>query len=396
MKKYFIFIVGAFFVLSFLAAPRSALAKLDPAIKKYQEEMKKKYQEQDKQERDKRMADKNRKLRPYHTLEELYAQMDEIAKNYPQLVKIESYGKSLEGRDLRVMKISTGPGAKTEILFSGNIHAQELAGAEFCMALIRKLTEGYQDDCNIKYLLDNADVYVIPSLNPDGNYKASLEQAKVGFTGFVRKNKNAIDLNRNFPYPADAPKKLNDSAGSNKKWMTSYRGKDPLSEPETKDLIAFIERHKFIISQNYHTTGGLIMYPPGTYPDKTPDDELFVKIANEYRDLQFDKYKVVPEIDLYPTIGALDDYIYHRLGVLAFSIEIGNRAETRALIARNGTWSPIFWTYNVYYLDMENQNLMPGALNMINWAIRLYKQPGQIKWKPEPPWKGEPENKSTL
>lgn len=392
MKRSAILITGVCLALAFFS-PRSAFAKLDPEIKKYQEEMKKKQKEQEKQDREKRMADKNRRLRPYHTLEELYAQMDEIAKNYPQLVTVESYGKSLEGRELRVLKISTGPGAKPEILFSGNIHAQELAGAEFCMALVRKLTDGYRDDLNVKYLLDNADVYVIPSLNPDGNHKAALQQAKTGFTGFVRKNKNSIDLNRNFPYPEDAPDRLNDSAGSKRKWMTSYRGKQPLTEPESKALAEFIERRKFVISQNYHTTGGMIMFPPGTYPGKTPDNDLFEKIAKEYQDLQFDKYKVYPEIDLYPTIGALDDYIYHRLGVLAFTIEIGNRAATRALIARNGTWSPVFWTYNVYYLDAENQNLMPGALNMIQWAIKLYKQPGQVKWKPEKPWKGEPENK---
>jgi carboxypeptidase T len=383
-------LLGALVFAALLTAPGIASAKLDPAVKKYQDELKKKNREQAKKERDERMADKNRRLRPYHTQEELYAQMDELAKNYPQLVSIDSYGKSLGDRDLRVLKISTGPGDKPEILFSGNIHAQELAGAEFCMALVRKLTDGYLKDRNIKYLLDRADIYVIPSLNPDGNFKAAEEQAKYGFTGFVRKNQHAIDLNRNFPYPEDATKRLNDSAGSDKKWMTSYRGKDPLSEPETKDLIAFIEKHKFVISQNYHTTGGLIMYPPGTFPDQTPDDALFKKIANEYQALQFDKYKVEPEIDLYPTIGALDDYIYHRLGVLAFTIEIGNRAGTRMLIPRNGAWSPVFWSYNVYYLDQENQNLMPGALNMIDWAIKLHDTPGQIKWKPEKAWKGEP------
>jgi len=392
MKKKTFIAAVLIFVLAALMTPSIASARLDPAIRKYEKEQKKKAHEEQRKEREKRLLDKNRRLRPYHTLEELYAEMDELAKNYPALVKLEVYGKSGEGRELRALKISSGPGDKAEILFSGNIHAQELAGAEFCMALIRKLVLGYGKDCQLTALLDQADVWVIPSLNPDGNFKASKRQAQIGATGFVRKNKNRIDLNRNFPYPADAPKRLNDSAGSDKVWMTCYRGKLPLSETETRDFIAFLEKHKFIISQNYHTTGGFIMYPPGTFPERTADDPLFEKIAKEYQSLMFDQYKVFPEIDLYPTIGAMDDYIYHRYGILGFAIEVGKRAGTRMLVSHNGTISPVFWTYNVYRLDTENANLMPGALNMVKWAIELKKHPELLKWKPEAPdWEGEPQ-----
>jgi predicted deacylase len=391
MKKILTAAIGVCFVFAGIISPRSANAKLDREIRKYEKQVAKKQKEEEKAEAAKRRADPNRRLRPYHTTDELYAEMDQIAKDHPTLVKIEEYGKSVEGRPLRAMKIFSGPGDKAEILFSGNIHAQELAGAEFCMALVRKLVEGYGKDCQVSALLDGADVWVIPSLNPDGNFKASREEARQGATGFVRKNKHDIDLNRNFPYPKDAPARLNFSAGSDKKWMTSYRGKEPLSEPESKAIISFIEQHKFIVSQNYHTTGGFIMFPPGTFPARTADDALYEKIAKEYQSLQFDKYKVFPEIDLYPTIGSLDDYIYHRYGILAFTIEIGKRAATRMWIARDGTFSPIFWAYNVYYLDAEEANLMPGALNMIKWAIDLHKHPEMIKWKAEAPdWKSEP------
>ena len=392
MKKVLGIVLAGFFLLGIGLVPEKSSARLDPEIKKYQKELKKKRKEEKKKERQARRKDKNRRLRPYHTLEELYAQMDELAQKYPELVEIQVYGKSVEGRELRAVKISTGAGNKPEILFSANIHAQELAGAEFCMALLKKLLENYGSDCYITYLLDNTDVYVIPVLNPDGNYKASRMQAKYGITGFIRKNKNKIDLNRNFPYPPDAPDRLKDSAGSKHKWMPTYRGPKPLSEPESKALIKFIEKHNFIISMNYHTTGGMIMYPPGTFPDRTPDDELFEKMAKEYQALQFDKYKVHPEIDLYPTIGALDDYIYHRYGILPLTIEIGKRATQRALIPRNHTISPIFWTYNVYYLEREIANLMPGALNLIKWAIKLHQNPQMIKWKPpKEKWYGEPE-----
>lgn len=213
MKKIWTLAIGVAFVLAAMVFPQPASAKLDKEIRKYEKQVAKKQKEEAKAEAEKRRADPNRRLRPYHTMDEIYAEMDQIAKDHPQLVRIEEYGKSVQGRPLRAMQISSGPGDKAEILFSGNIHAQELAGAEFCMALIRKLVDGYGKDCQATSLLDNANVWVIPSLNPDGNFKASREQAKEGETGFVRKNKDDVDLNRNFPFPKDAPARLNFSAG---------------------------------------------------------------------------------------------------------------------------------------------------------------------------------------
>jgi len=387
-----LFSLGIFFFLVFPVD-----AKLDPEIKKYQKQVKQREKREKQAEREKRQADENRNLRPYHTLEEIYERMEELRENYPNLLSIESYGKSVENRELKAVHISAGGKGKAEVLFSANIHAQELAGAEFCLALIKKLVEGYGKDCYITSLLNQADVYVIPVLNPDGNFKATNLQAKNGITGFIRKNAHRVDLNRNYPYPESAPKRLKDSAGSKHKWMVSYRGPEALSEPESQALIKFIEQHRFIISMNYHTTGGMIMFPPATFPERTADDELLVKMAKEYQELQFDKYKVHPEIDLYPTIGSLDDYLYHRYGILPLTIEIGKNPIKRALIPRNGSWSPVFWSYNVYKLEQETANLMPGAINLIKWAIYLKEHPELIKWKPEDQlWKGETEKGSPI
>ena len=120
-------------------------------------------------------------------------------------------------------------------------------------------------------------------------------------------------------------------------------------------------------------------------------------MAKEYQELQFDKYRVQPEIDLYPTIGSLDDYLYHRYGILPLTIEIGKNPIKRAFEIRNGTLSPVFWAYNVYELDREIANLMPGALNLIKWAGYLKQHPELIKWEPEESlWKGEPEKKKPI
>jgi predicted deacylase len=365
-------------------AGRAPAKREDPAVKKYLKEVKQRQQAKDRAEKQQRRRDPDRRLRPYLTLDEIYAEMDKIAAAHPGTVSVEEIGKSREGRPLRVVRFTTGSAGKAEVLYLGNIHAQELAGGMVCLAIIRYLAEGLGQDCYVDNLLKDADIYVLPVENPDRMVKATGEQARFGLTGFIRKNADQVDLNRNFPYPADAPGRLKASAGSHRKISTAYRGPAPLSEPESRVVNDFIGRRHFVAVHSYHTSGGLIMYPPGTFPERTADDALFQQIAQGYQDLQFDKYKVEPEIDLYPTIGALDDYLYHHYGILATTVEIG---KTSQLFHR----LTIFWLYNVYELDREiADNLLP-ALSVTEQAIKVHQNPELLKWQPPTEkWVGEP------
>ncbi len=374
--------------------PLAGLAKdkYDEDIVEFQKELKRQREEEKKQERKERRADPQRRLRPYQTLEEINDELDNLAEEHADIMSIAEYGRSLEDRPLRAVRIFTGGGPKPEILYSGNIHAQELAAGQICMGIIRELVGGYGEDCRVTRLVDGADIYVIPVLNPDNMEKASRIQSKYGIVGFVRKNKNKVDLNRNFPYPPEAPDRLKDSAGSPKRHSGTHRGAEPFSEPETRYFDEFVAKHDFIISMNYHTSGGLIMYPPGTFPEEeVPDEELMREMCLEYQVLQFDPYEVHREFHLYPTLGSMNEYLYHHYGILALIVEVGNDMQKKALIPRNGSMSPVFWMYNVYYLDREIANNVPGAINLIDWAIRLHEDPSMIKWEqPEDIWFGEP------
>jgi predicted deacylase len=374
-----------------LARPAFSAREYSPEIKKYLKEVKEKKKQEAKQEREAKKADPFRRLRPYQTLDEIYAELDKLVAEHPDILSGGTYGKSVDGRDLRWVRLNTGKGERPEILVSGNIHAQELAGGQMVMALLHALVDEYGQDCDITRLADGADIYFIPVLNPDGMAKASEQQARYGVTGFVRKNADKVDLNRNFPYPPDGPDNLKDEAGSPKKRSQTHRGPMPLSEPETASLIRFIDQHHFLLSLNYHTSGGLILYSPGTYPEPFPDTETMREIALAYQSRQFDKYRVEPAIDLYPTLGDLDDYLYHHYGILAFTVEVGKNTQDQVLSAINGSISPIFWAYNVYRLDQEKANNVPAALEMIRTALKLCQEPELIKWQPpKEQWVGEP------
>jgi len=392
------FAIGALASLFILGVSSEAIAakKNSPEINEYLKNAEKQREEEAKKAKQQRKDDPYRKLRPYDTLGEIYAHLDTVVAENPDMFSGGTYGKSVEGRDLRYLKMSTGDGDKPEILITGNIHAQELAGGQMVIALIDYFAEECEDSLDCQRRAENADIYFIPVMNPDGMAKTARIQSKWGITGFIRKNTGGVDLNRNFPYPAEAPDKIKDSAGSPKKRSQTHRGPEPLSEPEAKNFIKFVDQHDFILSINYHTSGGLILYSPGTYPDPEPDTELMKELGKAYQEEQFDPYDVRPGIELYPTIGALDDYLYHHYGILSFTIEVGKDNQDHSMNINSGTWSPIFWMYNVDELEREKANNVPGALAMVDEAIQLYRDPARIKWEPpdvlwvdEPPLSGD-------
>ncbi len=375
------------------AAPAQIRTAKDPAVKKYLKDYGREEKEQKKEERKARREDPHRFLRPYFSLEEIYAAMDKAREDFPDLVRVIDYGQSVEGRPLRMIEISKGPGDKAKVLYSANIHGNEMAGNMICLALMDYFLEESQKDRDVEYLLQRLNVYIIPVLNPDGMARTVRQQSGVGtLYSITRKNANGVDLNRNYPYPAEALDRLRDSAGSSHKWSVNYRGPGPLSEPESRAIDALFAEHKFTLHCNWHTTGGLVMSPPATLPEPLPDDELHDALRKAYRDAMFDKYKQHTELQFYPTIGSLDDYLYHRYGALCITMEVGKKPVRRALLGcHNGTCSPLFWASNVYCLEREIANNLPGAIELAWRALAIHEDPAARKWTPpESVWVGEP------
>ncbi len=105
-----------------------------------------------------------------------YPEVVELCRNlqagWPELVKLEFIGKSIEGRDLPLLTIhnpKTGPAArKCAMWIDGNVHGNEVQGAEAALYAVWYLLEGYGDIEQAKRLLDERVFYVLPMQNPDG------------------------------------------------------------------------------------------------------------------------------------------------------------------------------------------------------------------------------------
>jgi hypothetical protein len=94
-----------------------------------------------------------------------------IAAAYPDLVKIESLGKSFLGKDIWGLTITNfkvgNANKKPGIYIDGNIHSNEIQGAEFTLYTAWYLTESFADTKFVQELLADKVFYLVPTINPD-------------------------------------------------------------------------------------------------------------------------------------------------------------------------------------------------------------------------------------
>ena len=85
----------------------------------------------------------------WHNYEELTKELKSLEQRYSDYLTLYSLSeKSVEGRDLWVMKISTDNGTRSDlkpmIKYVANIHGNEPTGRELCLALIEYLVDSYK------------------------------------------------------------------------------------------------------------------------------------------------------------------------------------------------------------------------------------------------------------
>jgi hypothetical protein len=108
----------------------------------------------------------------YYRFADLERILREYAREHPGLVRMESIGKSYEGRDLWVLAVTnreTGCAEdKPALWVDGNIHANEVSGSSACLYLLHTLVAQYGRDPDITRCLDTRAFYVCPRVGPDG------------------------------------------------------------------------------------------------------------------------------------------------------------------------------------------------------------------------------------
>ncbi|MCU1715721.1 M14-type cytosolic carboxypeptidase [Pseudomonas sp. 5P_3.1_Bac2] len=92
-------------------------------------------------------------------------------------------GKSIEGRDIELLRISRNAQAQRKIWITAQQHPGEHMAEWFMQGLLERLQ--LEGDDELHALLEQADFYLVPNMNPDG-----------AFHGHLRTNMAGQDLNR--------------------------------------------------------------------------------------------------------------------------------------------------------------------------------------------------------
>ena len=104
--------------------------------------------------------------------DELTDLLHAFAAARPDLVRVDSIGKSYEGRDIwcaTVTNFAMGPDSEKPAFYAeGNIHATEVSPTTACTYLLQRLVTLYGTDETITRALDTRVFYLLPRVNPDG------------------------------------------------------------------------------------------------------------------------------------------------------------------------------------------------------------------------------------
>ncbi|TVR42115.1 MAG: peptidase M14 [Bacteroidia bacterium] len=108
----------------------------------------------------------------YYTNEGLLEIYEQLVAAFPELITLESIGKSYDDRDLWLLTVTNKNNKphdeKPGFWIDGNIHANEIQTAEVSVYTAWYLAEKYGNNSFITDLLDDNVFYILPVMNPDG------------------------------------------------------------------------------------------------------------------------------------------------------------------------------------------------------------------------------------
>jgi len=283
----------------------------------------------------------------YHTYATLTTDMAQVASDHPAITRLSSIGQSEQGRELWMMKISDNPDVEedeAELIYISSMHGDEVTGKELCFNFINYLTDNYGTDSRVTALVDDSEIWIMPSMNPDGT---ELGQ---------RYNANGVDLNRDFPDQFVDP-------------IDSTVGR----AAETGLVMNWLRDRQPMLAANMHGGALVANYPydsnpagSSTFtPTVAPDHDTFVSIARSYADNNppmstsnggagFDN-GIVNGADWYSINGGMQDYDFVWHGGFELTLEVSNTKWPPA------SQLPDFWDDNLEsmlaYLERSTEGL---------------------------------------
>ncbi|WP_052342540.1 M14 family metallopeptidase [Bacillus sp. EB01] len=253
----------------------------------------------------------------------------------PQTVKAIRIGKHRDG-------------SKPGVLGYAQEHAREWVTPLVTIETAERLLRNYAHDGETKKLVNNLDIFLVPSVNPDGAlysfYDYNMQRKNMtnhcgpnqSDSGY--RNSWGVDLNRNHSVGSAYDGFI--GASTTNCLSGTYAGPAEHSEPESKNLVWLADQNPNIkFAMNIHSYGGYFMWSPGSYdPDRvtlprpTAGQEAFYWAASNeiLNDIQDHRGTVIlpsrtgpiPDV-LYSAAGNSADYLWYEKGIYAWNFEVG-------------------------------------------------------------------------
>jgi murein tripeptide amidase MpaA len=324
---------------------------------------------------------------PYMNVDEIEAALGALATSHPGVAElIPLPNRTSEGRQSHALRI--GPrdaqGADT-IAFTGGLHAREWVPPDALVNLAADVLEAHARSTGLRYggqrfsaadirgVVEGLQLVLFPCVNPDGRQHSQTAEP------MWRKNRRrvapgseadcvGVDINRNFDalwnFRRHFAPDSRVSASDNPCDPQVYVGPAAASEPETRNVVALIERYpRLRWFVDVHSYVPAMFYSWGFDANQTSDPTMNFRNADfdgqrgrggdtygefipadDLRALQNlgktvteaiaaaggTGYELEQSFTLYPTSGASDDYAYSRhfvqganSKILSFTIECG-------------------------------------------------------------------------
>ncbi len=250
-------------------------------------------------------VDNAKLLAEYQTPEQVVEQLKNLQKKYPEIISVFSIGNSVQNRPILAVKISdnvTEDEIEPEFKYIANMHGDEIVGREMLVKLAEEMAVSYNNhDEEITLLINNTEIYFLPSINPDGNAKKQ------------RGNANWTDLNRNFP----------DFTTSDNQNVPGKRA------IETLAVMNFQKNRNFALSANFHDGAVVVNYPWDTKVGDFQLNDLIIELSSQYANNNTDMRNsheftngITNGYDWYEVNGGMQDWSYYWHGDMQITVEL--------------------------------------------------------------------------
>lgn len=251
----------------------------------------------------------------YHDYGEMVGFLRAMQTTHPDVVRLHSLGETLGHREILAVQLTRHPNTlspgRPRIKFVANIHGNEAVGRELLLHFVQDLTMRYiRRERRIVQLLNTTEVWVVPSINPDG------------FELGVRSNAADRDLNRDYP--------------------DQFTGSPRCVQPETRAIMEWTLRgpgSPFAISLALHGGSLVVNYPFDGNADfrsrqesPSQDDAEFRALALAYASNSVDiasnsrfRDGITNGAAWYVLNGGSQDWNYLEAGCMEVTAEVSRR-----------------------------------------------------------------------